>query len=87
MVTMMKMSRNLIWLAALLLLTAGEANAAVLASVDRVSVELNESFTLKLTVDVNLDTEPDISVLDADFVVHSRSQMSKRAAELPPSTS
>jgi len=63
-----------IWVAALL--TLGIAEASVIASVDRADIELNESFTLKITVDTAIDTEPDASALDADFFVGTRSQLS-----------
>ena len=52
------------------------ALAAVVASVDRANVELNESFTLKVTVDTAIDVEPDHSALDEDFYVGTRSQLS-----------
>lgn len=52
------------------------ANAAVVASIDRATVELNESFTLKVTVDTAIDVEPDASSLDEDFFVGTRSQLS-----------
>jgi hypothetical protein len=52
------------------------AQAAVIASVDRANVELNESFTLKITVDTAIDTEPDASALEEDFYVGTRSQLS-----------
>ena len=52
------------------------AHAAVIASVDRANVELNESFTLKVTVDTAIDIEPDASSLDEDFYVGTRSQLS-----------
>ena len=58
------------------LLTLGIAEASVIASVDRADIELNESFTLKITVDTAIDTEPDASALDADFFVGTRSQLS-----------
>ncbi len=61
-------------LLAALIFTAAEA--AVVASVDRADIELNESFTLKITVDTAIDTEPDASALDADFYVGQRSQLS-----------
>ena len=54
----------------------GVAQASVIASVDRADIELNESFTLKITVDTAIDTEPDASRLDADFFVGTRSQLS-----------
>ena len=52
------------------------AQAAVVAAVDRANVELNESFTLKITVDTAIDVEPDASLLDEDFYVGTRSQLS-----------
>ena len=67
------------WLPALLataVLYASAAHAAVIASVDRANVELNESFTLKVTVDTAIDVEPDASALAEDFVVGTRSQLS-----------
>ena len=54
----------------------GVAQASVVASVDRADIELNESFTLKITVDTAIDTEPDASRLEADFFVGTRSQLS-----------
>lgn len=57
-------------------MTFGSAQAAVIASVDRSDIELNESFTLKITVDTAIDTEPDASALDAEFFVGTRSQLS-----------
>jgi hypothetical protein len=35
------------------------AQAAVTASIDRADIEINESFMLKVTVDTDIDTEPD----------------------------
>ena len=61
---------------ALCLLPGANALAAVIASVDRASVELNESFTLKVTVDTAIDVEPDASALEEDFYVGTRSQLS-----------
>jgi hypothetical protein len=52
------------------------AAAAVVATVDRADVELNESFTLKVTVDTAIDTEPDAARLEHDFYVLSRSELS-----------
>lgn len=52
------------------------AVAAVTASVDRSNIELNESFTLKVTVDTAIDTEPDASALEKDFQIVTRSQLS-----------
>lgn len=55
---------------------SGAANAAVIASVDRAKVELNESFTFKVMVDTAIDIEPDASALETDFHVGNRSQLS-----------
>jgi hypothetical protein len=52
------------------------SNAAVIASLDRVKVELNESFTLKILVDTAIDIEPKAGALEKDFYVGSRSQLS-----------
>jgi hypothetical protein len=60
----------------LALITSATAGAAIIASVDRADIELNESFTLKITVDTAIDTEPDASALDEDFFVGTRSQLS-----------
>ena len=50
--------------------------SGVSASVDRTKVELNETFTLKVIVDTEIDLEPDASGLEGDFYVGSRSQLS-----------
>ncbi len=63
----------LLWAAACL--AAGPAAAAVYATIDRDDVDLNESFTLDVTVDGGVDTEPDVSVLEKDFFVLSRSEL------------
>lgn len=63
-------------LLAILMLPVMSAHAAVIASVDRANVELNESFTLKITVDTSIDVEPDASALEEDFFVGTRSQLS-----------
>jgi len=55
---------------------AWNAVAAVVASVDRTDVEINESFTLKVLVDTDVDVEPDASALETDFIVGQRSQLS-----------
>jgi len=61
---------------AALLLFALNVEAAVTASVDRADVEINESFTLKVLVDTDVDVEPDASALETDFYVGQRSQLS-----------
>jgi len=63
-------------LPALFVFVGVPAQAAVVASVDRQAVELNESFTLKITVDTSIDVEPDVSALEEDFFVGNRSQLS-----------
>ena len=52
------------------------ANATVTASIDRADIELNESFTLELTSDTNIDLQPDVSALEADFQVGQANQLS-----------
>lgn len=61
---------------ALALVPVAFVHAAVVASVDRGRIDLNESFTLRVTVDTAIDVEPDASALDEDFIVGSRSQLS-----------
>jgi hypothetical protein len=58
------------------MLPALHAQAAVTATVDRGDVEINESFTLKVLVDTDVDVEPDASALETDFFVGQRSQLS-----------
>lgn len=60
----------------ILLMAVTTVNAAVVASVDRGRIDLNESFTLKVTVDTAIDVEPDASALEQEFFVGSRSQLS-----------
>lgn len=59
-----------------LLVLVLEANAAVVANVDRGDVELNESFTLEIVIDSETNLSPDISVLDQDFYVGQGNQLS-----------
>lgn len=65
-----------LFVAAALLLPVTDTDAAVTASIDRADIEINESFTLKVTVDTEVDAEPDSSQLDADFYIGQRSQLS-----------
>ena len=51
------------------LVLAVPALAQVTARVDRPTVDLNESFTLEVTVDANTDIEPDFSGLEENFYV------------------
>lgn len=55
---------------------ADKVDAAVVASVDRTDVQLNESFTLDVTVDTAIDTEPASAPLLNDFYIVSRSTVS-----------
>lgn len=73
--TEMRRSVGALLLAGLLAVSMA-AQAAVVASIDRADVELNESFTLKITVDTAIDVEPDASALEEDFYVGTRSQLS-----------
>jgi len=50
--------------------------AAVVTRVDRADIELNESFTLEVITDANIDLQPDISVLEKDFYIGQGSQLS-----------
>ena len=52
------------------------AVAGVAVSLDRPSVDLNESFLLKIVVDSNIDMEPDFTVLDENFYRGQVSQLS-----------
>lgn len=58
------------------LIVALHANAAVTASIDRADIELNESFTLEITTDSNIDQEPEVSLLAENFHVGQPSQLS-----------
>ena len=58
------------------LLVSMHASATVTASIDRADIELNESFTLELTTDTNIDMQPDISVLENDFHIGQSNQLS-----------
>jgi hypothetical protein len=63
-------------IAVAIMLPAIEVYAAVAARVDRLDVELNESFTLEVTADSDIDVAPDVSVLEQDFFVGQGSQLS-----------
>ena len=65
------------WLAAaVLLMVCSAAQAGVQARVDRNTIDLNESFTLEIVVDTEIDLQPDISALNEDFYVGQSSQLS-----------
>lgn len=58
------------------LFTISTASAAVKVTIDRRSVDLNESFALEIVVDTDVDATPDLTVLDAGFYVGQPSQLS-----------
>ena len=63
------------------ILPAWSALAAVIATVDRADVEVNESFTLKVLVDTDVDVEPDASALETDFIIGQRGRLSNTTIE------
>ena len=65
-----------VWMAVMLLFAGTQAGAAVVTRVDRADIELNESFTLEVITDENIDLQPDISVLETDFYIGQGSQLS-----------
>lgn len=76
---MVKTQRTILPAAALLVLLCAPCDAvlaSVVASIDRADVELNESFTLDVTVDTAVNTEPDVTALEKDFYVVSQSALS-----------
>jgi hypothetical protein len=60
----------------MLLMALSVAQAGVTARVDRNTIDLNESFTLEIVVDTEIDLQPDISALHEDFYVGQSSQLS-----------
>ena len=58
------------------LLLAAPAMAKVSAQVDRSVVEQNESFALEIVIEGDVGSEPDVSVLERDFIVGQSSQIS-----------
>lgn len=58
------------------LIMCNEAFASVVTRVDRADIELNESFTLEVISDTNIEMQPDVSILDEDFYVGQGSQLS-----------
>ena len=58
------------------LLFTNQVFAAVTASIDRADIELNESFTLEISSDASTDVQPDVSVLEKDFLVGQSNQLS-----------
>ena len=68
--------RQSVWIVTLAMLSGTQSFAAVQTRVDRTDIELNESFTLEVVTDANIDMQPDISVLEADFYIGQGSQLS-----------
>ena len=68
--------RQTAWITLLALLLSAQSLAAVVTRVDRADIELNESFTLEVITDANIDMQPDISVLEQDFYIGQGSQLS-----------
>ncbi len=62
--------------ALLIAIVSASAQAAVTSRVDRRTIDLNESFLFEVVVDTDINVEPDISALEADFDVLQRSQLS-----------
>ena len=76
---MVDLNRATVWRPLLVLLGMlgmATVQATTTAQVDRSDIELNESFTLELTTDSNIDLQPDVSVLEADFYVGQGNQLS-----------
>lgn len=61
---------------AVLMLPVMHTQAEVIASIDRADIEINESFTLKVTTDIDLESKPDVSGLKTDFYVSQGNQLS-----------
>jgi hypothetical protein len=68
--------RQTAWITLSVLLLSVQSFAAVVTRVDRADIELNESFTLEVITDTNIDLQPDISVLEQDFYIGQGSQLS-----------
>ncbi len=68
--------RQVAWTAILAMLFSAQSFAAVVTRVDRADIELNESFTLEVVTDANIDLQPDITVLEQDFYIGQGSQLS-----------
>jgi len=69
-------ARQTVLLAISVFLLSAQTLAAVVTRVDRADIELNESFTLEVITDANIDLQPDISALDEYFYVGQGSQLS-----------
>ena len=68
-------TRAIVLIGAVLAL-ASQAMGAVTIRVDRADIEQNESLTLEIISDTNIDIQPDVAVLDQSFYVGQGSQLS-----------
>ena len=68
--------RSAAWSVMLAMLLGAQAQAAVVTRVDRADIELNESFTLEVVTDANIDAQPDVAALETDFYIGQGSQLS-----------
>ena len=73
---MVKTAGKVILISITALLMCSDAFATVVTRVDRADIELNESFTLEVISDTNIEMQPDVSVLDENFYVGQGSQLS-----------
>ena len=71
-----RLAQNSALMAMAALLLSAQALAEVTMRVDRADIELNESFTLEIVTDTNIELQPDVSVLDKEFYVGQGSQLS-----------
>tara|TARA_Y100000389_G_scaffold167358_1_gene172522 strand:+ start:791 stop:2482 length:1692 start_codon:yes stop_codon:yes gene_type:complete len=74
MVNLGKTSRNIFMILLGSFLLISVANAEIIASVDRNSIDFNESFVLEIKINKDTNLEPDFSILDKDFL---RGQLSR----------
>ena len=56
------------------------AGAAISVAIDRPAVDLNESFTLEIHVDHNIEMQPNLEVLDTDFYLGETRQQYRTTA-------
>jgi len=59
-----------------IVLLSSQSLASVVTRIDRADIELNESFTLEVVTDTNIDLQPDVTVLEDAFYVGQGSQLS-----------
>ena len=64
----------------LLALASGPVAAEISVAIDRPAVDLNESFTLEIHVDHNIEMQPNLDVLEADFYIGETRQQYRTTA-------